>query len=63
MGRSPAGAQNTFPLTWSGKVSAARLITTMGSSGLFGSKGSSKDAVVTLRQDLQLLEGLEDLVC
>ena len=51
-----------FPLTWSGRVSAARLITTMGSYGSFGSKGSSKDAVVTSGQDLQLLEGLGDLV-
>ena len=51
-----------FPLTWSGRVSAARLITTMGSYGSFGSKGSSKDAVVTLGQDLQFLKGLGDLV-
>ena len=43
-------------------MSAARLITMIGLSGLFGSKGSSKDAVVMLGQDLQLLEGLGDLV-
>ena len=48
MGCAPAGAQNMFPLMWFGRVSAARLITTMGSYGSLGSKGSSKDAVVTL---------------
>ena len=52
MGHSPAGDQNMFPLTWSDRVSAAHLITMMGSYGSFGSKGSSKDAVVTLGQDL-----------
>ena len=52
MGHSPADAQNMFPLTWSDRVSAARLITMMGLYRLLESEGSSKDAVVTLGQDL-----------
>ena len=48
MGLWLAGAQNMFPLTWSSNVSAARLITTIGSYGSSGSKDPSSKAVVTL---------------
>ena len=48
MGLWLAGAQNMFPLTWSGNVSAARLIMMIGSYGLSGSKDPSSEAIVTL---------------
>ena len=48
MGLWLASAQNMFLLTWSGNVSAAHLITTIGSYGSSGSKDPSSKAVVIL---------------